>query len=49
MGPVPNESWVSLKADSGDNVTDFHFKASGSSGGGRRLVMERIQKGLSGY
>ena len=33
MGPVPNESWVSLKADSGDNVTNFHFKASGSSGG----------------
>ena len=31
MGPVPNESWVSLKADSGDNVTNFHFKASGSS------------------
>ena len=34
MGPVPNESWVSLKADSGDNVTNFHFKASGSSGVG---------------
>ena len=33
MGPVPNESWVSLKADSGDNVTNFHFKASGPSGG----------------
>ena len=49
MGPVPNESWVSLKADSGDNVTNFHFKASGFSGGGRRLVMERIQKGLSRY
>ena len=32
-GPVPHESWVSLKADSGDNVTNLNFKASGSSGG----------------
>jgi len=31
--PRPNESQVSLNADSGDNETNFHFKVSGSSGG----------------
>ena len=30
--PRPNESQVSLNADSGDNETNFHFKVPGSSG-----------------
>ena len=28
MSPLPNETWVSLNADSGDNETKFHFNAS---------------------
>ena len=40
MGPLPNESWVSLNADSGVYVTNFHFNVSGSSGGGRRYAMK---------
>ena len=34
MGPLPNESWVSLKGEPGVYVTNFHFNGSGSSGGG---------------